>query len=314
MLANTLGGSAQFSFIAGEFEEAISSAEESLGISHKIGNLSGVSFGETTLGLVYLERGEYSQALTRLREAVDRGVEADNALATTGIRAELAWALACVGALDEGLPLAEAAEKEARAHYTNALDWTGGVLARIRLRAIGSTHRALETRESLPAFGEEQIRRPNVFGTPALGLAAAEVAIRRDELESALETTERLILHLKKIAARHLLADALQLRGRVMLGQGRMAEARRSFEEARKVAETIGANRVLWSILDDLAGIEAARGEEQAAEALRTLARRMIETIIDHIDDEGYKSTFRRIPDVVRVLTAEPPSGSTTHS
>ncbi len=169
---------------------------------------------------------------------------------------------------------------------------------------------AREIEESIPIFGDQLISQPTILGTPALGLAAAEVALARGDLEAAFEASDRLIRHLTKIGARHLLADALQLRGRVMLEQGRVAEGRRSFEEAREVAETIGANRVLWTILDDLAGIEADRGEENAADALRALARTTIDFIIDHIDDERYKSAFRGIPAVAR-LTAGPLSART---
>jgi tetratricopeptide (TPR) repeat protein len=308
MLANAIAVDSQLCLLDGKLEEAIALADDALRISRAIGNLSGISFGQTVIGLALREQGLLGQAIARLRDAVDQGTPAGNALATTGVRAELAWTLACVGALEEATTEAEKALNEARSRYPAAFGWTSATLARIRLR---TPDRALEPSwfaETSRTLSEELMRRSFVVGGPPVGLASVEIALANDDPQTALASSEQLILFLKEAGGQLHLPEALQLRSKAMLRQGALAQARQALEEARKIAEASGSRRVLWSILDDLAAIAADHGDAPESSDLRKQAQIAVQYVLDHIDEERYRSTFRRLPAVQRLTASPTPS------
>jgi len=309
MLANALGNNARHRFFAGEFDEAKGLAEESLQVSRRIGNLSGVSFGQIVLGQILLEQGNIDQAIEAIRESVEAGEQAGNAYAITGIRAELAWALGCVGAFDEARSLAKQALDEAERSSPTNRDWSAALLARIHMLAGDPP----STWSSIPqtdlGVTDEQINHPTMFGGPAIALAAGERALLRGDPTQALESVEKLIAHLGKMRSRLHLADALQIRGKALQAQGKTEEARRALQEAREVAEAIGSRRVLWSICDNLADLEATDADDSINANLRKQSREAVEYIANHMDDPERRSVFLHLSSVEAVLAKDSGNG-----
>jgi hypothetical protein len=139
-----------------------------------IGNLSSASLAQTIRGLILMERGDPAEGLPALRDAVECGEQANNAYAMTGIRAELAWAIAWAGGIAEAADLARQALAEAETHFPSGRDWVAAIQVRIFLLA-GDLPSAMS---ALPPGGlvltDQHLQEAAMFGGVAIGLAAAE--------------------------------------------------------------------------------------------------------------------------------------------
>ena len=275
-------------------------------ISRTIGNLSGVHFGQTILGLVLRERGDIGDAISTLRDAVESGEKAGNTYAITGIRAEWGWTLACAGAIEEGLHLATQALTQAEKLFPSVRDWVAAIVARIHLLA-GEPQAA---QASMPPAGlgptDRHLDGALVIGWGAIFLAAGELALEQGDADLARRCAETLIPRLRKEGGRSYLPDALQIQGKAFLKLGDVDAARRTLQEARTVAEGIGLRRVLWSILDDLAGLEATCGDPAISASLRVEARDVVRYLADHMGDQARRSVFEHLPRVVAILAKTP--------
>jgi predicted ATPase len=303
MLANSLANDARQLLFAGELERAAAEAAESARIGTSIDNLSAVSFGQTVAGLVYLEQGDVLAGIDALQEAVAAGRQANNAYAITGIRAELGWALASIGRLEEALASAEAGLAEAQRSFHPARVWTAAILARIHLLYGDVPSAEAIFTEAGVSVAQERLDEAALFGGIAIGLSSAEMELGRGDLESCLASVDKLTAHLNKIGARTSLQDAQLLRGKALLAQGRTAEARAALQEARAIAESIGSRRILWRILDAQADLEQSTGDNAASNAARRLARQEVDWITQQLEDQGDRAAFQSSPRVAEVLT-----------
>jgi hypothetical protein len=95
------------------------------------------------------------------------------------------------------------------------------------------------------------------------------------------------------------LPEALYLEGKALLGLGREEVARDRFLVARTEAETLGARRILWRILDGLSRLEK---DPSRTTQLRQEARQVIRYIVAHIDQDDLRASFLSLPDVRAVL------------
>lgn len=303
MLAHSLSRQAVWAYVAGDLDRAKEVAGEVIRIGTSIGNQSGVSIGQTVVGLVCSEQGDGRAAREALQEAVDAGRRANNTLAMTGIHAELAWVLAGAGRVEEALAAAQEALEEAERIFRPGREWTAAILLRIQLLR-GDLQAAETTLSRADMIGiEDRLGQAPIFGGMPIGLAAAELKLARGDLEGGLAAAGRLIEHLNRIGARLFLQDAQLLRGKALLGQGDLGEARAALEEARQVAEAAGSRRILWMILDALAEVESAAGDAGAADDLRRQAQQAVEAISQGLADDTWRAAFLSSPNVAALLT-----------
>jgi tetratricopeptide (TPR) repeat protein len=303
MLANALGNDAKRLLFAGDLRRTGDLAGEVIRIGTAIGNLSTVSLGKILAGLTFLELGEVEAGLDSLQEAVEAGTRGSNAYATTGIRAELAWALASCGRLEEGLALAQESSAEAERSFRSARGWPAAVLIRILL--LQGNVPAAEATFSLGGVGATDDRLDDAahFGGLAIGLASAEMELARDDLDACLATVEKVTAHFRKIGARSHLQDAQLVRSKALLAQRRTAEARAALQEARDIAESIGSRRILWMILDAQADLERSASNKPAADELRRQAREAVESVAQRLGDDSHRASFLASPRVAALLT-----------
>ena len=71
---------------------------------------------------------------------------------------------------------------------------------------------------------------------------------------------------------------------------------------ARAEAEALGSRRNLWPILALLSEMEAQRGNDADAQALRQRATELLTHIADHISDAELRASFLALPRVRAVL------------
>ena len=87
-------------------------------------------------------------------------------------------------------------------------------------------------------------------------------------------------------------ADALALKGKALLRQGRRLEAWEVLGEARAAAEALGSHRSLWPVLLLLSELEAQRGDETSAQELRRQARELIMVIAVRAGSPELRASF----------------------
>ena len=172
-------------------------------------------------GCVQLERGDTEAAIASLRESL--GLAPAGAPAALA-RADLAFALAETGRLEEALVLCRAPTREPSG-------WALGRARRVRLRAGTVT-----SFDPSPASG---------FGWIQLGLADAELPAARGEDAAALALAGALIERMRGAGARAHLGDALLLRARALGALGRVQEQAAARVELRELALSLGSRRLL---------------------------------------------------------------------
>ena len=117
-----------------------------------------------------------------------------------------------------------------------------------------------------------------VYSAVMIRLANVGLALAGGELNVALTDVGELLDYLARVQMPLYRPEALYLKGRILLGQGRPAEAREIWQQARIESETMGERRMRWLILAGLA--EVAEDEEEAAE-LRADAMEIVTSIAE---------------------------------
>jgi hypothetical protein len=140
---------------------------------------------------------------------------------------------------------------------------------------------------------------PVVFCVVAL--AEAELALRREEFDEALEVTTALLAELRQYGMRLHMAHSLYLHAEALRGENQDEAARNRLLEARAEAEAMGSRWMLWRILHALSQLEVSSIQ---AELLRQQAQEIVEHIAEHIQEAALRASFLNLPEVRAVLEA----------
>ena len=277
MLADNIANSVLIHLRAGHFDQAVTAADEALRISRAIDNVWGQAGSQAYVGLAHFERGDVTHAIAVMEESIRLGERVGHPAPIVDTRSDLAWALGSLGALERSVELARLALARAgSASYLRVMPLA--VLARL-CQLQGDLDSAEETlMEGRRALKPEGLQW---FAPILMPLAEAELALARHDGERALAMMDRLLDDLQASQTRLFAPDALYLKGRALWALGR-SDAADMLAGARVVAESLGSRRMLWPILAALSEVEAARGDDAGAQALRTQAREIVEYIADH--------------------------------
>jgi adenylate cyclase len=295
MIADSLGGSCVAHVYSGEFDQAILYSNQVFQISQEINNIWGQSYSLWAIGEVYMARGEYSQAIDVMEECIRMGEMASFIPPQTYTRSYLAKAYADIGLLDLALEIVqlglEISQSKLRSHAPQLL----GIQARLQikngdLRAAKTTIRLGENEDSRHSW--------KVLYLPIL-FADVELACHIGEHQKALETAVALIEQLKQFGMRSRLPEALYLKGKVLLGMKQEDAARKCFLESRTIAEELGERRILWRVFYALSRLES---DNAKAETYQQEARRVIDFIVSHIEQEDFKKSFLNQPEISSIL------------
>ena len=138
-----------------------------------------------------------------------------------------------------------------------------------------------------------------------LSLAAAEVALAKQEYQRAIDCLDRFIANMRTSGIHLFMADALHFKGIALLQQGRSDQAREVLLEAEQVAEQRDSVRVQWCILADLSAAELQLGRVDEARRTRERSRALIQEIMAHLDQPDVQEAFRKTAYVMSVFNAE---------
>jgi tetratricopeptide (TPR) repeat protein len=282
----------------GDFDEALSRAEEALEVSQTIGNPWGQAYSLYLIGEINLERGQINGAIDAFREGLLMAEQANFLALQIGNRTRLAVIYSLLGDIGHGVELAEQALTEASeldqlripALVTLAyLHLSQGDLAAAN-DTIKESQSILET--------DEIFTRLTSFST----LFEGEIALANKDYEQALDLTEKTIEAMQTLDIRVYRYDMLHLNGKALQGLGQDGEARDVLSRALAEAEHLSSRRGLLQILPTMIETEFQVNERAEPEQLRQKARENIEFIRDQIDDPDLRASFLRLPHVKAVM------------
>ncbi len=297
MLADNLSSATVQHLLLGEFAEAISASQEAYALSARADNLWGQAYSLTYVAQAHVERGEMDKAIGVMQEAIGLGEQAGFMVPQIQTRADLALLLGDLGAAKQGLGLAREALRLAEQQFPPARLHVVGVLTHLHL-ALGEV---AEAERVLQLAGPA----PDARGLPQARLtfliAQCELALAQCDGVRALATCDNLLSVQRALGIRQHLPISLYLKGEALRVQGLLAEAHAVLNEARTIAEAVGACWRLWPILLSLSEMERQRGDVAEAQGLLTRARETVDGIAARITDYTLRESFLGSPHVQMV-------------
>jgi tetratricopeptide (TPR) repeat protein len=299
MLADNLGMSAQFAMFEGELERAVEFGTEGLAVSRAVGNPFGIYFNQSFLANVYLERGEFAQALETVGEQIqliERGSLSLNALWLTTV---LAWFFAYLGAFAKS----EQMERLSRSPKWETIPpiFRRGVYGyRARLRLLrGDLETAAADLEQVSDATD--LQGALELGAIHMPLAQAELALAEKKFARVLDVLEPQVVWSETNEYHLVIPENLYLQARAHMGLGELDTAAATLERALDLAHSMNARRIEWQILAARSELERMRGNSTQAEGYRAQARAVLEYIVTRTPKE-YRETFSNLPNVREVL------------
>jgi predicted ATPase len=264
--------------------------EESLTLSREIGWRAGESFALWAYrGLALSATGDFQTALPSAREALAIAQQIEHQQWIIGAHCTLGILHACLFDCDSARR--EFTEALTLAHDMGSLYWirsASGWLA-------ASTVRSGDL-DAAGAIIDEHLHEETPLDTIAcrlLWVAAAELALAREDAERALTITDRLVASAPGNARRPI--PRLEwLRGEALTALGRFAEAEQALATASEVAIWCGARPLLWRIHAALARLHLARGHHEDAEQATKAAQAIVSELAASVPDEALRDIFLR--------------------
>ncbi|MCC7358932.1 MAG: hypothetical protein IT317_05615 [Anaerolineales bacterium] len=288
MLADSLSTTSYYAAMRGDFDRAVAASTEAGRISRSINNLWGQSYCLTGAVIAHWYRGEYATGLSVVRECLRLAGLAGFLGAFALNRAQLAALLLDLGQAPAALDEAQAAFEfaETRLPAMRPMGVSALALAQIRLGQLAS---AAETLERVP-LASVQHMLPMASG---LYRAHGELALARRAPDAVADAEGRLA------AMQAFQAPPLIIEGRLMLAQalrltGQLAAARALLLEARPEAEALGARRLLWPILAELAGVAAELDAAAEADQWGARAQAVVTAIAAGLPGVAERAAFER--------------------
>lgn len=303
LLADNLGMSAQFAMYEGDLEHALEMGTEGLAVSRIIGNTFGIYFNESFIGAVYLERGEFSEALDALGEQIDLLERGEFSLNGAWLAVLLGWFFASIGAFPQSERM-ERLARDPRWEPIPPIFRTGLDAYRTRIRlARGDTAGAMrELAGSGPPLELQGALQPGAVQMP---LAQAELALCQQDFARALRVLQEQADWATENGYRLVLTENLYLQARARMGLREWEAASATLRLALENAEAMGARRMLWQVLAAMSDLERAHGNLAGAESLRAQARGVLEYIVAHMPEE-FRSGFLNLPRVRELREQRP--------
>jgi tetratricopeptide (TPR) repeat protein len=281
-------------------------AQEGFQISTAIGNLGGQGFSGYVLGLIYNERGEVEQAIKSFEDAfpitqVGGGLEG-NGLSPYGM---LAAVYADLGDFHQALEFVHRAVGRASAQLRLQRMWLYALLTRVELTRGNVDAAETAFRDGGVVASIENLGHMFPGGAPLIFFAAAELALAHQEYGHAVEIVDSLLEHLRETRrARVAFPEALYFKAQALRGQRQSDQALVILNEACAEAQAMGSRRNLWKIFAAIGEIEAARGDDAAAQAARAEAHEVIDYIAEHAPAH-LRDKFLSLSDVRAILKPE---------
>jgi ATP/maltotriose-dependent transcriptional regulator MalT len=322
MLSDSLATAAEMTILRGEFEQALELALEGDRISQSIHNSWGEAYNKFSVGMGYLERGNFDESLRAMHASVEKSDQAQFLAGSLTMRLLLAWVYLTLGdatsAFEMGEQISRVGQTESEISKEHKF-WQAFSTAHTYWQAYYAFYKGdLEGASALlEEIGElTSVQESEFYYAPMISLLYIEVALAKRDYEQALELVHNLEVKMRANQFGLLYPDVLQNKARALLGLGRANEAYQALLRARAVARKQGSRRSLYSILVDLLRLSSALGEplpalegskEEAEEAhspaaFLAEAREALEYILAHISDPERRAAFLSRPGLREII------------
>jgi tetratricopeptide (TPR) repeat protein len=270
----------------GNFESAIRHSDEAFQLSCASGNVDGQANSLAMVGIAYGELGQVDEAMRAMQEAMTLGAPTQNVTSQGGAQAELGWLYGWLGEVERGIATAQRARAFAEKVFPFIAPWPLAILAQLTIQKGD----LIEAEKILNGLGHYQTLKLSIGFIAAawsrLAIAAGELMFAKGDDARTIVLIDELVADMRADGVRLFQADALHLKSRALVRQGRTAEAYATLQAARAVAEAITSRRSLWQILAALSDLEQQRGNVNEAQALRQQAREVSAFIAGHCPPE----------------------------
>lgn len=231
--------------VTGDYDQALAHAEEAYGLGVESNNRDAQALSHFMLGFIYWERGEIERALATMEEDIAIAESVNSLTPLIGTRADLALLYGELGDVERGLALANQARTVAEEQLPILRHWAHAVQVLLHLRQ-GDLDGAAELMATLTDYRTVKARFGYMpFMWVRVGLAQGEFALAMGEYAQAVALMNVLYADLERAGIWYLRLDVLWLKGRALLGQGNVDNAREALQDARAAAERLGSRRTV---------------------------------------------------------------------
>ncbi|MCB0192292.1 MAG: protein kinase [Anaerolineae bacterium] len=295
MLTDNLSMTAMAHVAAGDYKQAVALSNEAFQLSESSNNLWGQSYSLMMVCLAYWEFGQPGKALTTANESVRLGELAGFMAAQVLAGGHRAAMVGHLGAIEQGLDMAQQAVTIAETHFPHFRCHPLGILTQLYLMA---GH--LDEAEAVIARGKDDpYRDAHPTWNMRINIAEAELALKQENYEQSLAIADQWLPKLRQYNLRAYTPAMLQVKSQAQLALGHVDAARVTLLEACAILESTGSQATLWPILFALSQLET---NAVAAQSLHHQARQIVESMAAHIDDPRLQSSFLNLPQVQAVL------------
>jgi predicted ATPase len=290
--ARTLTGMAWVNFLRGQFQEARRACEAAQAYAEQTDAVIELAAAENILGGIHYRQGEWTPALHHTMRAMT-------------LREQMGYTWGAASSMGNLGVLAVSAGHwdRARSFFERSLalrqemgDVEGVVLLRNNLGTLARLQGKLEEAES---HYRESLALAKPFeigfhiGNSAVGLA--RVLLLKRECEAAQEALATALSQAELTGAQDLLAEAHQVRARLLLNKSLWDEAKAEAERSAAMAAESG-NPGLETAAWRVAGqVELERKDLEAAEAMLTRARQALTNVTDQLENGRVAALAGRI-------------------
>lgn len=290
MLADSLASLAESLYYTGELRKAHEYVHEALRISQRIESLWGQAYAHFVLGTILIEFGEVDPGLESLSACQDLSRRGNFTAGLIGSLMVQSWILASMGDVAGAKAVAERI-----AEYTDdypSFEPMYRLTNCLNKMYAGELDEAMRIYQSL---GEAYTLSSELLFSPYVYTLEVELYLRHNAADRALQRADEYLRSMHASGIKTLLPDLRSQRARALVALGRAQEAYQELHTARDLATRLDMRRILWSILIDLADLEA---DPQLAESYRAQAREIITFLNDHISDPNLRRSFLSLPGI----------------
>jgi tetratricopeptide (TPR) repeat protein len=294
----------------GEFPRAIETSRQAAAVAREIHDGLSELIAGAFACLSQIGLGQYTEALATIDDGLVKARERNNSFIVGRLTNTLGWLYQELGDFRRAVEYnREAADIGRRVKNAN-VEVSSLINLGLDELALGDPRKALalleETRERVEkfAFGAHRWRWSN-----HLSLYLSEALLALDERDAALEQADKALRQARGTGSLKYQGKAHALRGEILLGAGRPADAGRELTEALALARRIRYPTLTWQAAHLLALAHAATPDMQAAATAARVATATLDEIADRVPDAALRRTFqawRRVEtareDVERVL------------
>jgi tetratricopeptide (TPR) repeat protein len=270
---------------------------QSLEISHSIGNSWAAAVAVLTVTFANMERGDFGAAIASAKEGEELATIAGftGIFGFTGVVRGIMFA--AVGANEQAVEAASVAiERSVGTPWAAASGTTG----RLQIDFYSGTN-AIPDEEIFTMLETMATQKSNRY-LQAMYTVACEALYARGFYDRVIQLADQTIA-LK--AERSIILgapDMYLMKGKSLLHLGRKEEAVAAFQRGVAICEEFGLRFSFGWLCAELGAIEVADGDTAAGEAHLAEAREILEFIANHTGSEAREVSFRALPTVKAIL------------